>query len=236
MKRLILLCLALLLSLAALAGCADPASVPSGNTPAGNPPDTDAVPAPQPEHTAEEQAIIDKYYQEMCGQYPSFASIPRENLREIYYRSAESEYFDVRFQFCLGGVGTGCECRFATSPRYPEGKWDIDENEFSRFYDRTMTGEQMADIRHRLYEGVESYYDRNHLKNKDGSELTEDSIYLVWQYRDGKFYASTEQIGYVTLLTVKKYGCGDHAHVFGNVEIDFDASPIRIGDAEVTGS
>ena len=236
MKKWILLCLALVLSLASLAGCADPASVPSGNTPAGNPPAPDAVPAPQPEHTAEEQAIIDKYYQEMCAQYPSFASIPRENLREIYYKSSESEYFNVMFQFCLGGVGTGCECRFATSPRYPEGKWDIEENEFSRFYDRTMTGEQMADIRHCLYEGVKSYYDRNHLKNKDGCELTEDSIYLVWQYRDGKYYASTEQIGYVTLLTTKKYGCGDHAHVFGSVTVDMTPGAFALSHCTVSGS
>jgi len=54
--------------------------------------------------------------------------------------------------------------------------------------------------------------------------------------RDGRLCASSEFIAYVGDHTLKEYGCGDHAHIFGNVIVEFTDNGISLTDLGVVGT
>ncbi len=220
-NALILLQLLGILIVFALSGCADISAADDSAEALSKPGTYDVrtesdqyVTCEKKIYSSEEQAIIDHYYDEMVLKYPEFGMIPREMLREYIY---QYEHLTVSFTFCLGGIPTDCKCTYRTSPRCPEGEWEIEENVFKKFYHSGLTEKQMNDIRAQLYSQVKEYIDEYNL-DKTGVSLENTGIF--WGVSDGKPFAGTEYIADVTLFTTKKFGCGDHAHVFGSVILE----------------
>ena len=185
----------------------------------------------QAEHTEEEQKLLDRYYSEMVEKYPQFKEIPRDMLWESVWRSGD--FSEVTFAFCLGGAATGCECQFRTSKKNPDGEWTVTENEFRQFYTSGLSEELVSTIKTQISDGILSCAKANHLelKTEAGTEQ-----YFTWEIIDGKFYASAEAIGNCTPLTLKKFGCGDHAHIFARIRVEFAGDQISLSPCNVTAS
>lgn len=208
-----------------------PAQAPTEAPTPGPDADWDAVVYPEKaEMTEEEQAIADRYYEELKEVYPEFANIPRELLSE---RVSIDEYTDVTFTFCLGGCPTDYKCVFSTSPRFPEGQWYMYGEEYAGFADRVLTKGEMASIRTMLFNSVSAFVEENKL---DGSGLNADEIHVCWYLHDGKLYALTEYIANVTQETTETFGCLSHAHVFGRVLVEFAEGGAVLTDNEGIGS
>lgn len=186
----------------------------------------------QEEQNDFEQRIIDRYYEEMVSLYPQFGTIPREMLKEYYYKTIDGEDFRVGFIFCFGGIPTDCSCTFSTSPRHPEGEWRVEEDEFSQFYQRGLDEGTMRQIRTYLAKGITEFVDMYHLKKTD---LSSENISVYWQIKDGKIYACSEHIAYTTSSTTKMFGCGDHAHVFGKVLVELTDDTVQLTAYRASG-
>lgn len=174
----------------------------------------------KPDKTAfepEKQALADEYYLKMKEQYPEFGQIPRDLLFEHVFIDDEG-YFSVEFEFCYGGARTDCSCRFSSpNQTYPEGRWTLHENGFKKFYKTGITMHEMKAIREDLTNQVINYINEYKLAN---SGVTPDNIMIFLQDYDGKLSICTEWIASVTDQTTKEFGCGDHAHVFGEYVIE----------------
>lgn len=161
-----------------------------------------------------DRKTVDFYYREMVRLYPSFAKIPREMLMERIHRD---DYLTVSFTFCFGGLPTDCECTFSTSPRYPDGNWRINEDEFKRYYQSGIDDTVMTEIRNYFSDEILKYINANKL---DKTKFQKGSPHIYWQITDGQIYAGCEWIADITSFTTQKYGCGDHAHIFCRVLVD----------------
>lgn len=167
--------------------------------------------------SAEDQALLDRYYAEMKQKYPEFGAIPREMLVE-QVRYNEGIFQGVTFAFYFGGFRTGCQCIYSVSDSLVNDGWRLHENSFKKYYNTVFPETTAAEIRNTLTAQIREYIDANKL---DGSGLTEDSLYLYWQDNDGKLCVETEYIASVTPETTTNYGCWDHAHIFGRVYVEF---------------
>ena len=164
--------------------------------------------------TPDKQALADEYYLKMKELYPEFGQIPRDMLFEYVFIWEDG--FTVEFEFCYGGVQTDCRCRFSTSPKYPEGHWDLYENGFKKFYQTGITAEEMKAIREYLANQVIAYINEYKLENK----VTPEKLLIFCQDYQGKLSICTEWIARVTEQTTKEFGCFDHEHVFGEYVIE----------------
>ena len=52
-----------------------------------------------------------------------------------------------------------------------------------------------------------------------------DGLCFTWLLEDGSLYATAEYIAETGTLTLKKFGCEGHAHVFGKVLVEFIEGP-----------
>ena len=181
------------------------------------------------ELSEEEQEIADRCYELFKQEYPLFADTPRELIREYVHTD---DYLSVTFIFCLGGYSL-YNCQFSTSPRNPKGEWSCDDTNCEVFHDKVLTEDQVAAIKSMLFDSVSAYIDEYHL---DKGDLSLDKVRIYWQYYNDKLTAEFEQIAYVTADTTKDFGCGDHAHVFGLVQVDFTENGIRLTDLGARGS
>lgn len=180
------------------------------------------------EMNEEQQQLADKYYLEMTEKYPQFGKIPREMLYEQV--QIDSNYMMVMFTFCLGGIATNCRCYYHSGEKIPDGEWKADEDGFRIFYGGGISDEIVSEIRSMLEKQTKRYV-RSHALKDDG-----EYIPLMWIERDGKLYARSELIAHTTLFTFKKYGCGDHAHVFADVIVDINGDTVTLTNGGVTGS
>ena len=182
------------------------------------------------EFSQEEQKTLDQYYDKMISRYPRFAAIPRKLLLESIYKPKNSEYWEVSFTFCFGGIPTDCVCTFSTSPRYPAGHWELKENEFSAFYQSGLDESTMTKIQTSLAKGISECIEANHLEK---ASISAENLPIYWEIEDGKIYAGCEVISNVTPDTTNQYGCGDHAHVFGKILVEPSNGTARLGDVSV---
>lgn len=244
----ILLCTLMLITLAACGEGKLPETPPSGpketeaptaaptqaptEAPTPVPPaDPEAVVYPEkPRMTNEEQAVADKYYEELREVYPDFARIPRELLRESV---SVDRYTSVIFTFCLGGRATNYRAMFSTGPRFPEGKWSIEGEDYAEYAGCVLTEGELASIRAMMFDSVSAYVEENKL---DGSGLNAEDLLFAWQQKDGKLYAFSEFIANVTPETTASYGCVSHAHVFGSVLVEFTEGGAVLTDNGASGS
>lgn len=242
-RALICLLAFALLPLSLLWGCTDDMSVTDDQSPieSENLPSTDSdteKPAEKPRYYvsaqrdpsvtyitckkaryfAEKREILDQYYDQMVVKYPEFGKIPREMLQEdISEEISEDKFFKVSFTFYFGGRPTGCKCTFSREPYSAEGKWELEENEFKKFYQSGLTEEQMAELEEMAYLQIDAYIEKYKLKRSD------DRMGIYFTVVNGEPCAQSESIADVTPFTTKEFGCGDHAHIFGTVVIDVEA-------------
>ncbi|MBO4769946.1 MAG: hypothetical protein J5563_04110 [Clostridia bacterium] len=176
----------------------------------------------------EQQDIADRYYAEMIERYPQFGEIPREMLFEYVYH--DNLITSVEFTFCLGGIKTDCHCLYQYGEKAPDGEWHVYENGFQKLYEKGISDEIVSEIRSMLEKQTKRYV-RSHALKDDG-----EYIPLMWSERDGKLCACSELIAHTTLFTLKKYGCGDHAHVYATVVLDISGGSVTLTNGGVTGS
>lgn len=180
-------------------------------------PSVEYITCKKTQYSAEKQAMLDQYYDQMVLEFPKFGEIPREMLLESVSNDiSDDKFFEVTFTFCFGGRPTGCRCTFSREPRATQGKWELEEDEFKKFYQSGLTSDQMAElqkmVRSQINERIEKYkLDKN--DRPSGMYL-----YVV----NGEPCAQEESIADVTVLTTKEFGCGDHAHLFGTVILDVE--------------
>lgn len=178
----------------------------------------DAVAPKKKTYPDEIQAILDEYYQKMLEECPSWERIPRKMVREHY--SEINGYVNVTFTFCLGGINTGCKCRFSTSRINPEGKWKIDEDGFTKYYTCGVTQAQMDHLRERLALQIEEKIEQQGLIER---EPVRDYIHPVWRSRDGELYAEAEYIAYYAnppKNTDPDEFVSDHEHLFASIKLE----------------
>lgn len=173
-----------------------------------------------------QQKIADHYYELMKERYPAFGEIPREMLDEFVY---EGDYLSVSFTFCLGGEPTNYRCEFSTSPLHPEGKWDICGEQYALFAGCALTEADLSAINAMLAQSMKTWAKERYL---DGAEPGN----LYWSVVDGKLYAFAEAIGDVTEEATETFGCGDHAHIFGEVLVEFSDGKVTLTDLGANGS
>lgn len=212
MKKVVLILLAFVLGLS-LVAC-DP------NAPPLEEPSESAINYVKPVKTAvtaEEQELLDKYYEELLQAHPSFADIPREMLNERIY--IDEKRISVYFEFYLGGVRTDCRAYLITrlDQDQDKPKWTIKEDEFKKFYKSGLTEEQMNEIKSALASQIQSSIDAYKLQQ---SNNLKDALNIYWEVENGKFYAMAECIVNVTDETTKTFGCGSHAHLFAKFELE----------------
>ena len=248
MKKLvsIILCAMMLIALSACGenipaavplspnGAADPTAAPT------DPPAVTPVPDPSPdpvayprkaELTAEEQAIADRYYEQLKDVCPEFYAIPRELIYEKVFIDSDGDV-TVDYWFCLGGCRTDYRWSFDVSPVFPEGNWTVFGEEFAPYADRVLTEGQMASIKGMLYDSVSSWINERRL---EAGDLSAENTVLFWIISDGKLCADTEVIANVGPDTVGNYGCLSHAHVFGSVCVEFTESGAELTALNVNG-
>ncbi len=182
-------------------------------------------------NSSEDKELLDKYYKEMQQRYPSFARIPRERFKETVYRNGE--FTHVSFNFCFGGMTTDCYARFSIGPDYPEGQWKLEENEFKEYYQWGIDDSIVTKIKEYFADNISEYIDKNSLEYLD---VSEELKYMYWTISDGKIYASIECITNVTDRTIEEYGCGSHAHIVGQVEMEVKDNKITLTFLPVSAS
>ena len=182
------------------------------------------------ELTEKEQELADRYYELLKEQYPEFAAIPRELLKERVFIG--EEYFDVSFQFCLGGAETNYECTYSTSPAYPEGKWEMFGNDYAQFASRTLSESELESLKNMLYDSMNAWIEDRGLEKGD---LSPEDLQLYWAIEDGGLCACAEEIVSVQAQGTTEYGCGDHAHVFGKVLVEFTDNGVKLTDLGTSG-
>ena len=176
---------------------------------------------PQKDHTPEEEQTIDYYYGELIRLYPRLAVIPREMLRTSVDMG---EYPRVKFAFYFGGLRTECEFIFSSGPAIPEGHWRISEDEFSQYYGRGLTEEQMDGICSAIIQSIGKFVEE---KKLDGSDLSVDECAFYWQVtKEEQIFLTAEYIASKTPQTTKNLGCGDHAHDFARALVDLSSDDI----------
>lgn len=224
MKKLLTIPALILVLLLASCTASSPAPQASGS---GN----SNIACPEKEELSPEmQALADRYYEELKDNYPEFYAIPRELLSEYV---CSDDYLTVAFGFCLGGYATEYNCEFSTSPAYPDGHWDMFGEEFSPFSNCVLTADEVAEIKTMLFDSISAYIGEYRL---DPRELSAETVRLTWNVIDGKLYACTEEIAAVTDETTREFGCGDHAHVFGKVLVEFTEGGAVLTDMGASGS
>ena len=246
MKKLvsIILCAMMLIALSACGETlpADPSSALNGTAdptaaPAVTPtPDPTAAPDPvaypkKTELSAEEQALADKYYELLKDACPEFYAIPRELINETVFVDSEGDV-TVDYWFCIGGCRTDYRCSFDTSSVFPEGNWTVFGEEFAPIADRVLTEGQMASVKQMIFDSVSAWINEKHLENGLSSI---DDVIIFWTVNEGKLCADTEVIAHVGPDTEETFGCIDHAHVFGRVQVDFTDSGVELTDLGAFG-
>ena len=164
------------------------------------------------------QAVLDEYYQKMLEEYPSWNQIPRKMLREYY--SETNGYVNVRFTFCLGGIGTRCVCRYLSGPANPEGSWMIQENGFKKFYTSGISQEQKDALLDRLAAQIDAKIEEGDYVPKESAR---DQIHLSWEERDGELFATSEFIVHYANPpkdTDPDEFESDHEHLFGRIRLE----------------
>lgn len=166
----------------------------------------------------EDQAILDEYYRKMLEEYPSWREIPRRMLRE-YYDETDGRV-NVSFTFCLGGIGTGCECRYSSGPANPEGGWMLKENGFKKFYTSGVSQKQKDALLERLAAQIDAMIEE---EGYVSNESVRDRIYLSWAERDGELFATSEYIVYYAnppKNTDPDEFVSDHEHLFASIKLE----------------
>ena len=166
----------------------------------------------------EDQAILDEYYRKMLDKYPAWGQIPRRMLQEHYDET--DDRVNVSFTFCLGGIGTGCECRYSSGPANPEGGWMLKENGFKKFYTSGVSQKQKDALLERLAMQIEAQIEAKGLEAK---EPIRDQIYLSWSERDGELFATSEYIVYYAnppKNTDPDEFVSNHEHLFASIKLE----------------
>ena len=179
--------------------------------------------------TEEEQAFADRAYALLKEQYPEFYRIPRALLNESVYIG---DFQRVQFSFCLGGYRTDYSCLYSVDSQNPDGQWEQYGEELAPFSDLVMKKEDLASLKAMLIASVSAWIEENRLTGAP----TDETLNLYWTLDEGKLYAETEVIAAVTEETTKEFGCGDHAHVFGSVLVEFTDGGVRLTDLGANGS
>ncbi len=176
------------------------------------------------ELTEKQQETADKCYKDLVSKHERLAVIPREMLYENVYSIENTQY--VTFAFCLGGIATNCKFQYVKKPGETEGSWTIQEDDmYKQFYTTGITAEAMDAIRTAIEEDIDKSINEYHLK-KD--ETSEDGLRIYWNKNDKGLFAQAECIANVTEKTTKKFGCGDHSHIFGNVFFEIADGNLKI--------
>ena len=183
----------------------------------------------------EDQATLDYYYGEMLRKYPEFEVIPREMLVESIYRGETYrgvQYFDVSFEFCLGGMKTGWKCSFTIGSRIPEGEWSAGGDElFHQYYTSGLTEAQVQQARSMIYKQITDYIEINKL---DSEGLAEDKLELYCgMSQEGRLHIHSEYIAKTTPQSPEQFWYEDHAHVFGTVYVDISFGKVTLTPSRV---
>jgi hypothetical protein len=214
MKKVVLVLLSFVLSLSLIA-CNQISQASEVTSESATEPAPNYVKPVKTAVTAEEQELLDKYYEELLQAHPSFADIPREMLNERIY--IDEERISVYFEFYLGGIRTDCRAYLITRLDQDKHKWTVKEDEFKKFYKSGLTEEQMNEIKSALASQIQSSIDAYKLQQ---SNNLKDTLNIYWEVENGKFYAMAECIVNVTDETTKTFGCGSHAHLFAKFELE----------------